>query len=105
MLCRGSLNSACGYWKKAARGNEALAMYKLGVHFYKGDVHALGRSAEDAAYWLKKFIKCEECQVYIMLRATHSYRPTAQVHARAASGPLCTCLPRPGDRGATVSNC
>jgi hypothetical protein len=84
MHCRGSLNRASGYWKKAARGHEALAMYKLGVYFYKGDVHVLGRSGEDAAYWLKRYIKCEEVQVRSLLCATGTHTLTARVRARGA---------------------
>lgn len=48
---------AASYWKKAARGGEVQAMYKLGSHFYHGDIPSLGRSGEDAVMWLQRFIK------------------------------------------------
>jgi TPR repeat protein len=88
-FCRGNLNSAAGYWKKAGKGGKPLAMYKLGVHFYKGDVHVLGRSAEDAAHWLKKFLKQDPalvrfCPVHSSARWLVSHSPEFETQ-------LCCC--------------
>ena len=49
--------AAASYWKKAAKGGVVAAMYKLGTHFYRGDIASLGRSGEDAVMWLQRFIK------------------------------------------------
>lgn len=48
---------AAGYWKKAAKTGHPGAMYKLGTHFYRGDITSLGRSGEDAVMWLQRFLK------------------------------------------------
>eukprot|EP00892_Ulva_mutabilis_P012297 jgi/Ulvmu1/943/UM102_0026.1 len=57
---RSDLVGAAGYWKKAAKGGHAVAMYKLGSHFYHGDINSLGRSGEDALLWLQRFLKAAE---------------------------------------------
>jgi TPR repeat protein len=63
VLRRGDLGGACKYWRKAAKAGVATGMFKLGLHLYKGDVHALGRNAEDALMWLNRFVAASEAQV------------------------------------------
>lgn len=42
-------------WKRAAKAQQPIAMYKLGHHLYKGDMNTLGRNVEDAVMWLTRF--------------------------------------------------
>jgi TPR repeat protein len=43
------------YWKRAAKAQQPVAMFKLGHHLYKGDLATLGRNMEDAVMWLQRF--------------------------------------------------
>ena len=42
-------------------------MYHLGHHLYKGDIHALGRNAEDAHLWLSRFLAALPAGPYVRL--------------------------------------
>lgn len=82
-VCRADLVGAAGYWKKAAKGGIAIAMYKLGTHFYRGDIASLGRSGEDAVMWLQRFLRAAD-----PASAGAQARPPSQPVAHA-SVPCC----------------
>ena len=42
-------------WKRAAKAQQPVAMFKLGHHLYKGDLTTLGRNVEDSVMWLQRF--------------------------------------------------
>lgn len=84
-MCRADLVGAAGYWKKAAKGGIAIAMYKLGTHFYRGDIVSLGRSGEDAVMWLQRFLRAADPAS----SATQARLPSQPV----AHTPVACCLP------------
>lgn len=56
--CRGDWAVAVRNWKRAAKAQQPVAMFKLGHHLYKGDLTTLGRNMEDAVMWLQRFQRC-----------------------------------------------
>ena len=64
---RNDKTGACKFWRRAAKAGVPTAMFKLGLHLYKGDLHALGRNAEDAVMWLHRFVAASDGQVRIQL--------------------------------------
>jgi TPR repeat protein len=56
LFSRGDMNEAAKYWKKGAKAGVPTAMFRLGLHLYKGDIHALGRNTEDTLMWLQRFL-------------------------------------------------
>lgn len=61
--CRGDVSGACKYWRRGAKVGAAGGMFHLGLHLYKGDIHSLGRNAEDAHMWLTRFLAAAEPKV------------------------------------------
>ena len=53
--CRGDWAGAVRMWKRAAKAQQPVAMFKLGHHLYKGDLTTLGRNVEDSVMWLQRF--------------------------------------------------